>query len=217
MRKGANIRLRTDGRYEARYIKNRDRNGKIIYGYCYGKTYEEAEERRNWLLKKNEGLIAPKLMNLLILGAGSHGKEVLEIAEKLRCFNKISFLDDSVVNESVLGPCCDFNSYYGEYSIAIPAVGSGDLRKKWTRELINSGFIIPTLVDPSAVVSKNCKIGFSTVICPGAVINASAVIGNGCIVSSGAIIGRDAQMCDWTFINSGETLLKEGNTHDEGI
>lgn len=45
-RKGENIRKRKDGRWEARYIKERDNNGKILYGYLYGKTYREVKERK---------------------------------------------------------------------------------------------------------------------------------------------------------------------------
>ena len=43
--KGENIFKRKDGRWEARYVKNREPSGKIIYGYCYGKTYKEAKEK----------------------------------------------------------------------------------------------------------------------------------------------------------------------------
>ena len=47
MRTGSKIRKRTNGRFEARYIKARDIRGGIIYGYCYGKTYQEAEQKRD--------------------------------------------------------------------------------------------------------------------------------------------------------------------------
>ncbi len=45
MSKGENIFKRKDGRWEARYIKDRTPSGKIIYGFCYGKTYREAKEK----------------------------------------------------------------------------------------------------------------------------------------------------------------------------
>lgn len=45
MAKGENIFKRKDGRWEARYVKSRDESGKIIYGFCYGKTYREAKEK----------------------------------------------------------------------------------------------------------------------------------------------------------------------------
>lgn len=44
-RTGENIFKRKDGRWEARYIKGYDMNGKSLYGYCYGKTYKEAKEK----------------------------------------------------------------------------------------------------------------------------------------------------------------------------
>lgn len=45
MAKGENIFKRKDGRWEARYRKGREVNGKIKYGYCYGRTYREAKEK----------------------------------------------------------------------------------------------------------------------------------------------------------------------------
>lgn len=51
-RKGENIRKRKDGRWEARYIKARDINGKIRYGYLYGRTYREVKAKKNYILSE---------------------------------------------------------------------------------------------------------------------------------------------------------------------
>lgn len=64
MRTGVNIRKRKDGRYEARYPKGRDAAGKLLYGYCYGHSFEEAREKRDRIMAQR-----PREMNLLILGA----------------------------------------------------------------------------------------------------------------------------------------------------
>lgn len=45
MRTGENIYKRKDGRWEARYAKGRDESGRIIYGFCYGRTYSAAKEK----------------------------------------------------------------------------------------------------------------------------------------------------------------------------
>ena len=45
MRKGENIYLRKDGRWEGRYSKGRKSNGKIKYGYVYGKSYTEVRQK----------------------------------------------------------------------------------------------------------------------------------------------------------------------------
>ena len=64
-RKGENIRKRTDGRWEARYIKSRTAEGKAILGYVYGKTYTEVKEKRQKLLSENQQLISGRRFNEL--------------------------------------------------------------------------------------------------------------------------------------------------------
>lgn len=44
-KRGENIYKRKDGRWEGRYIKNRDFSGKVQYGYIYGKTYSETKQK----------------------------------------------------------------------------------------------------------------------------------------------------------------------------
>lgn len=43
-RRGENIRKRSDGRWEGRYIKGRSADGKPCWGYVYGATYTEVRE-----------------------------------------------------------------------------------------------------------------------------------------------------------------------------
>ena len=45
MARGENVFQRKDGRYEARYIKGRRADGRPLYGFCYGRTYEEAKDK----------------------------------------------------------------------------------------------------------------------------------------------------------------------------
>jgi integrase len=47
MRRERNIYKRKDGRYEARYIKGHDENGKAVYGAVYARTYAEVKEKRD--------------------------------------------------------------------------------------------------------------------------------------------------------------------------
>lgn len=44
-KRGENIYKRKDGRWEGRYIKHYDANGKAKYGYLYGKTYSELKSK----------------------------------------------------------------------------------------------------------------------------------------------------------------------------
>ena len=208
MRTGDNIRLRKDGRYEARYIKNRDEQGRIIYGYCYGRTLEEAAAKREAMLKTE---LVFREMSLLILGAGSHGEEVMELAQSLRIFRKIGFLDDGKPDVA-MGLCKDFSDYLSEYPVAVPAVGDTTLRKRWMKELVQDGFLIPTLIHPSAEVARSAQVGGGTVICARATVAPNAVIGKGCIISSGAVIDRHVVLPDWSYVDCGEVVTTH-NVH----
>lgn len=205
MRTGNNIRLRKDGRYEARYEKERDAQGRIVYGYCYGHTYEEAENKRNKLTRLQ---MFPRELNLLVLGAGSHGEEVMELAQSLRVFHRIRFLDDFLQgqNDLVIGGCESFSQYLEEYPAAIPAVGNTALRIRWMNDLITAGFVIPTLIHPTAVISRHTEIGNGTVICARATVGTGAKIGRGCIISSGATVDRNVVLPDWSYVECGEIV-----------
>lgn len=58
-KKGENIRKRKDGRWEARYIKFRTADGKIHYGYLYGKSYREVREKKQTAVAQT--LVMPAL------------------------------------------------------------------------------------------------------------------------------------------------------------
>lgn len=49
-RKGESIFKRKDGRWEGRYIKDRDQNGRAIYGYVYGRTYGSTREKMHQVM-----------------------------------------------------------------------------------------------------------------------------------------------------------------------
>lgn len=203
MRKGDNVRLRADGRYEARYIKSRDGLGRIIYGYCYGRTYEEAAMKRQERLRR---CVSVREMNLLILGAGSHGQEVMELAQRLNVFRRIAFLDDDPAKEAVLGRCEKLERWTAEYPVAVPAVGDRALRMRWLTELAAAGFVLPVLIHPDATVSSSATIGYGTVICARAAVGSGAKIGAGCIVSSAAAIDRYVTLPDGTHVDCGQVV-----------
>lgn len=203
MRTEANVRQRKDGTFEARYKTGRYENGRTAYASCYGKTFEEAVEKRDkaleqQLIKNNH----PIGLNLLILGAGSHGQEVREIAESLHIFQKINFLDDDTNRTAAIGSWEDLYDLRNQYNVAIVAVGNEYTRKLWFAKLSEAGYIIPTLVHPSAIVSHNATIGAGTVICARAAISSGAQVGAGCIISAGVALGRDERIEDWTHIST---------------
>lgn len=65
-------------------------------------------------------------MNLLIIGAGGHGKVVKEAAEALGTYNRIDFLDDN--SELAIGRVDEYEKYVHDYEYAFVAIGTAEVR-----------------------------------------------------------------------------------------
>ena len=212
MRTGDNIRQRADGRFEARYIKGRNEAGRAIYASCYGKTYEEAKAKRDKALEARcAEKFEPKGISLLILGAGSHGQEVYEIASSLHVFDRIELLDDDA-SKGTFGQWEDAAELRNDgFTAAIVAVGDEKIRKSWSSRLTEMGYVIPTLVHPTAVISQNARIGTGSVVCARATVSSGATVGKGCIVSASVTVGRGADIADWTHIAEGGIVVRHSS------
>ena len=139
---------RKNGRYEARYVRGRDgATGKLKYGTVSGATREEAIARRAEKLgiSLNDPAGASE-MNILILGAGSFGREVREVLKSLRIFNKIDYLDDNLTGEDIKGKCEDAEFFRVSYACAFVAIGNNEIRKKYAEMLISAKYYIPTVI-----------------------------------------------------------------------
>ncbi|MDO4540018.1 MAG: tyrosine-type recombinase/integrase [Syntrophomonadaceae bacterium] len=149
-----------------------------------------------------------KFMNLLILGAGSQGPVVKEIAEALGLFKEIAFLDDDPGNGLAIDSCANYARYIERYPIAIPSFGQCELRGHWADKLRQSGFILPTLIHPSATVSPTSVIEPPAVIEMKAVIGTRVHIGRNCIISASTLLNPGAVIGEHCHIGGGVTIMK---------
>ena len=138
-------------------------------------------------------------MNLLIIGAGGHGQCCMSIAERMKIFDKISFLDDDEryeLSDIVVGKIEDLNKLVNEYDSVFVAIGNNEVRKKLYDKARILGYKLPILIDPNASVSKYCYIGEGSVIFPCAVLETNCHVSKGCIISSNTTINREAYISD---------------------
>ena len=73
-RRGENIYKRKDGRWEGRYIKSHE-NGKVHYGYVYGKTYREVKQK---IIGSAQNLVDSVVQPMPELPTGTFGATALE-------------------------------------------------------------------------------------------------------------------------------------------
>lgn len=148
--------------------------------------------------------------SLLVLGCGGHGRVVADAA--LDCgYDEIAFLDDAQpahqpAGVRVLGPFSMAADLADEWPTAIVAVGNGVLRLKLFDTLQRLAFAVPSIVHPSAVVSRGVAIADGVFVAAGAIINVGARIGNAVIVNTGARIDHDCEIGAGSHIAPGATL-----------
>ena len=128
------------------------------------------------------------MQNLLILGAGQYGMVAKEIAESMRKYDHIDFLDDN--NPIAVGKLGDFENLSNVYDSAVVAIGNSDFRLKLIEELRKVGYNIPCLIHERAYVSPSAKIGMGSFIEPMVVVHTEVTIETGCIISAGVIINK---------------------------
>lgn len=145
------------------------------------------------------------MKNLLIVGAGGHGKVVKEIADALEKFEKIEFLDD--VNPKAIGKIEEMGQFRNEFDCIFPAVGNNEFRRKIMENAKKMNYEVPVLVHPTAYVSPSATLGNGTIVEAMAVIHTKAVVEEGCIIAIGALIDHEALIEKYTYISCG-TIVK---------
>jgi sugar O-acyltransferase (sialic acid O-acetyltransferase NeuD family) len=148
------------------------------------------------------------MTNLIIIGAGGHGKCIAEMASMMNKWDEIAFLDDNKVGLEILGfPVLDratnFENYLWKFKEAFVAIGHNQSRLILLNQLINSGFDIPVIIHPNSIVSEYSNIGAGTSIHAGAVINPDVVVGKGSIINTSATIDHDCNIGDGVHISPG--------------
>lgn len=149
---------------------------------------------------------------LIIIGAGGHGKVLCDVAEKMKKYRSIAFLDDMAEGDrlgySIIGGSADAEKYVSD-SEFIVAIGSGSVRERVMNELEKLGASLATLIHPSAVVGKDVTVGAGSAIVGGAVINPSTRIGRGCIINTSSSVDHDCEIGDFSHISPGATIAGE--------
>ena len=149
---------------------------------------------------------AEKVMkSLLILGAGGFGHMIQETA-KLLGYEKAVFLDDAVRDPDVVGKCCDYESFLGQYDTAVAALGDNNMRLHWTEKLMEAGYDVPAIIHPSAVVSPSASVGKGSFIMLRAIVNTHTVVEHGVLINSGAVVDHDSYVERGAHIGLGSVV-----------
>ena len=153
--------------------------------------------------------------NLVILGAGGHGKVLVDLVEQMPGLRLAGLLDDdpakigaAVLGSPVLGPIQELQGLSREAHIGWVAFGAGDnvLRRDWFELARKVELEAATLIHGSAVISGHVKLGVGVVALAGVVVNAGSVIGDNVCLNTGCRIDHDCVLGEHSHVFPGATL-----------
>ena len=159
------------------------------------------------------------LKKYIIWGSSGHSKVIAEII--LAEGDEILALFDS--NPKAVSSLPNIPLYYGAEGfeewknlaiypmkevVGVLAIGGakGNDRQELLSKLKRMGIVFPTIVHPSAVISRSVSLGDGTQVLVSAVVNTEVKIGNVCIVNTGARIDHECIIGNGVHIAPGATL-----------
>lgn len=145
---------------------------------------------------------------IVILGCGGHAKSILDTIETGKKYEIAGFVDkDATENASYHGYRCigtdeELPQLYRNgirYAcIGVGYLGRGGIREKLYYRLKEIGFVLPPIVDATAIIARDVHIGEGGVVAKHAVVNAGARIGKMSIINTCAVIEHDVCMGDFS-------------------
>ena len=179
------------------------------------------------------------MKNLIIIGAGGFGREVLMMAVDSPCNgtdwvikgfldNRPNILDGFTQDANKVAYAMDYSEekrarYRRDYPILgdpliyepqegdvfLCALGDPAQRRKYVEPLLAKGAKFVRLVHPLAAVSAFASVGLGSIIGAYVSLSPDCHIGQHVTVSYGAVLGQDTKVADWADI--GTHCLISGN------
>jgi sugar O-acyltransferase (sialic acid O-acetyltransferase NeuD family) len=182
-------------------------------------------------------------MKIVIVGAGGHGRVVLDIFRNNHQFEIAGFLDS---NPELLHQRIDGVEVLGDLSLldgfaelgiggAIVAIGDNRIRQVYAETIEKAGVSLINAIHPSATVTDTARVGKNVVIatgvnvCTHVTIADSVILNTGCIIDHESYIGPAAHICPGVrmaghvkvetaaFIGIGATIVQNITVGEEAV
>ncbi len=159
----------------------------------------------------------------VIIGAGGHGRVVLDILMRDRRVDVVGFLDSNTALHGrrmdgvlVLGDLDDLPRLRDRgITQAVIAIGDNGIRRHFADRAESLGVHLINAIHPSANLAHNVTLGRNVVIAAGALVCAhcqigdSVILNTGCIVDHESMIGTAAHVCPGARI-AGRVAIQAG-------
>lgn len=155
------------------------------------------------------------MANMVVVGAGGHGKVVISLLKKLphRLLGYVDPLERGIVlGVERLGDDGVLPSLLKHYPGCHAAIGVGKVQAaarqgyRLLAQLDALGFVLPPVVSPKAVINEEVVLGPGTVVCDGVIVNSGTTIGRGCILNTHCTVEHDCCLGENVHVAPGAVL-----------
>jgi sugar O-acyltransferase (sialic acid O-acetyltransferase NeuD family) len=154
-------------------------------------------------------------MKCVIVGAGGHGRVVLDILVNGQEHQVAGFIDSNpalagrrVDGRQVLGDLTGLPRLRDDLGIegALVAIGDNGVRRDFAEQIEERGLTLINAIHPSANLAHNVTLGRNVVIAAGVLLCAHCQIGDSVILNTGCIVDHESMIGTSTHICPGARL-----------
>jgi UDP-perosamine 4-acetyltransferase len=154
-------------------------------------------------------------METLIIGAGGHGKVVLDILRAGGKYRPVGFVDadpklagTTVGGLPVFGAIHLLNKLKQQHRLKAAIIGIGDNRARcgYVKTIDDHGLELINAIHPTASVSASAKLGRNVVVAAQAVVCTESVIADLAIINTAAIVDHECEIGEAAHICPGANL-----------
>jgi sugar O-acyltransferase (sialic acid O-acetyltransferase NeuD family) len=146
-----------------------------------------------------------RIKEVVVVGAGGHGKVVVSLLQELG-YKVSQILDDDktkwgsqILSTPIDGPVDKLKEMSRPRFLL--AIGDNQTRLKVAEKYPNTQWL--TAIHPKAWVHRSVKISSGTVVFAGSIIQPETVIGSHCIINTGVTIDHDCRIDDGVHLAPG--------------
>ena len=145
-------------------------------------------------------------MRIAVIGAGGHGKVVLDAILSKGAHTVAGVVDDNpelaggkLFDVPIAGSTDNLSGVEG----FIVAIGNNRVRREKYDLLLKAGYTPVSIIHPSAVISPSARIGIGTAVLANVVINPDACVGDNVVLYTSCTIDHECGISDHSYISPG--------------
>lgn len=153
-----------------------------------------------------------QIQNLIIVGAGDFGREVLVWSEQairmgtpwhIKGFldSRPHILDGFSCGAPILGTPEHYRPAPGD--VFLCAIGEPALKRKYATMLENKDAVFGVLIHPTALIGRNVDIGAGSIICPFTQMSCDIRLGRHVTLGTQSSVAHDSTVGDYAQISGG--------------